>query len=336
MRYLAGYSGEGHLVMGRGWASLIPGHFFAEQAEEECAAAAGLDVVTRHGGGPKAIAAVLKGRSVRRLGIQADYMTAAGQKALAEALGGKKLVPIPSLKDGRRIVKDDAELRAILKAIRIGQKAMTGLIDRGAGGLVGRTEADVAAELEYRMKQLGAERAAFSTVVAAGSHSSRCHHSPGRRKIRRGQPLLIDWGAQIGGYCGDLTRTLFVGKILRKIGEIYQVVLSAQKAGIAAIRPGVVCSTVDAAARKIITDAGYGKEFCHGLGHGLGLDVHESPVLAAGRKTRLRAGMVVTVEPGIYVPGLGGVRIEDDVLVTPAGHRRLSSLPRRIEKMVLT
>ncbi|MCD4823015.1 MAG: aminopeptidase P family protein [Phycisphaerae bacterium] len=333
--YFTGFGGEGFLVMGPDWACLVPGHFFREQAEAECSRQAGLEIVTKFAG-DSAIAECLKGRGVRRLGVQGEHVTLAVEKAIAAAAGKKKLVPIPSLKASGRMIKDDGEIRTIRKAVRIAQQGLEYLTSRGAKYLVGRTERDIAGELEFRMRQFGAENVAFTTIVAAGSHSSRCHHIPGSRKVKRGQLLLIDWGALVDGYRSDLTRTLFVGKISPKFREIYEIVLAAQKAGISAIRPGVGCSTVDAAARKVISVAGYGKEFCHGLGHGLGRGVHEAPMLSSRDKTRLKAGMVVTVEPGIYLPGVGGVRIEDDVLVTPGGCRRLSTLGRKLNQVILT
>jgi Xaa-Pro aminopeptidase len=153
--------------------------------------------------------------------------------------------------------------------------------------------------------------------------------------IRRGQGVLIDWGAKVGGYCSDLTRVVMVGRIPPKVAEIYGVVLRAQQASLATVRPGAACKTPDAAARKVIADAGYGQAFMHGVGHGVGLEIHEGPALGRTQKRRLRSGMVITIEPGIYLPGVGGVRIEDDVLVTARGSRRLSSLPRALAAMVL-
>jgi Xaa-Pro aminopeptidase len=164
------------------------------------------------------------------------------------------------------------------------------------------------------------------------------HYRPADRKIRRGEAVLIDWGARVEGYCSDLTRVVFVGTIPPApsvLEEVYETVRAAQQAGIAAVRPGVHCKTVDAAARDVIAKAGYGPRFVHGLGHGIGREIHEAPALAGVSDMPLRSGMVVTVEPGIYLPGVGGVRIEDDVLVTANGHETLSSLPRSIDSMML-
>ena len=185
------------------------------------------------------------------------------------------------------------------------------------------------------MRSAGAERAAFETIVAAGPHSALPHYRPGPTRIRRGDAVLIDWGAVVAGYCSDLTRVVFTGRIPPQLACIYEIVLRAQSAGAAAVKPGCRCEAADASAREVIAAAGYGEAFAHGLGHGIGLEVHESPRLGTRSRQRLAAGMVVTVEPGIYLPGVGGVRIEDDVVVTATGQRRLSRLPRRIEAMVL-
>ncbi len=234
-----------------------------------------------------------------------------------------------------RAVKDDLEVKAIRRAVSIAQKAFKQLFGLGVKGWVGRSESDIAGQLEYFMRLSGAQGASFDTIVAAGPNGSKPHYRPGTRVIRRNEPVLIDWGAVVGGYCSDLTRVVFTGKIPPKVVEVYEVVLRAQKAGISAIRAGVACKSADKAARDVIDAAGYGDNFIHSLGHGIGRFVHEVPSLAGANKARLRSGMVVTVEPGIYLPGIGGVRIEDDILVTGDGPRRLSTLRRDISAMIL-
>jgi Xaa-Pro aminopeptidase len=185
------------------------------------------------------------------------------------------------------------------------------------------------------MRQHGADGPAFETIVAAGATASLPHYRPGNRRIRSDQAVLVDWGAVVGGYRSDLTRVFFTGTIPPKIKTIYPVVLKAQQSAIAAIRPGVHGSTVDAAAREIIGKGGYGEQFLHGTGHGVGLDIHEGPTLGRTARTPLRAGMIVTVEPGIYLPRIGGVRIEDDVLVTSDGARRVTSLTSRMKDLIV-
>jgi len=333
VRYLTGFTGEDSFVLvGVEWACLVTDGRYGEQARGECR---DIDIHIRKGRITAAVAEALKGKGVRGLGVQSDHVTVAGREALDEALSGKRIVPISSVLRRLREVKDAGEVRAIRKAIRVAQRAFRSLLADGAKGLIGKTEREVAAELDYRMRLEGADSPAFATIVAGGAHGSLPHYRPGGRRIRRDEALLLDFGASVGGYCSDLTRVVFIGRIPRKLAEIYRIVLRAQSAGIAACRAGAACRSVDEAARKVIREAGYGEQFMHGLGHGIGLEVHERPVLAGRSSRRLRAGMVVTVEPGIYLPGVGGVRIEDDVLVTREGPRRLSSLPRGMNAMRL-
>ena len=185
------------------------------------------------------------------------------------------------------------------------------------------------------MRQAGAEKSAFHTIVAAGAGTSQPHYRPGNRKIRSGEPVLLDWGASVDGYLSDLTRVVFTGTIPPKIGQLYEVVRRAQAAALKAVKPGVTAASVDGAGRRVIDEAGYGDLFIHGIGHGLGREIHEGPPVTANNVARLRAGMVITVEPGIYVPKLGGIRLEDDVVVTAGGRRKLSSLPVDINEMIL-
>lgn len=327
--YLSGFTGEdSYLLLSRRWCVLITDGRYTEQARIDCK---DIEIHTRTGPITKAITETLRGRNVRRVVIQGEHVTLAMHERLTGAVGRKKLIPLSSITASLRVVKDSNEIRSIRKAIRIAEAAFGGLI---GGGMVGRSEQQIAAELDYRMRELGADGTAFETIVAAGANGSRPHHRPGGRKVKRDEAVLFDWGAKAGGYCSDLTRVVFAGKISPKIAELYEVVLSAQQAGIRAIRPGVQCSSPDTAARKVIEQAGYGERFTHGTGHGIGRDIHESPVLGRTNKMRLKAGMVVTVEPGIYLPGIGGVRIEDDILVTPRGRERLGSLPRSPDKMI--
>ena len=289
----------------------------------------------RTGSLPASVARAIKGRGVRRLGYQKQRVTVAAAEQLAGEINPRRLRPVEGLISALRVVKDPRELKTMRKAVRIAQQAFAELIARGAKGLVGRTERQIAAELDYHMRLAGADRPAFETIVASGPNGSNCHYRPGDRRLKAGEALLVDWGASVEGYCSDLTRVVFMGTISPELAEVYEVVARAQAAGIAACRPGSACKTPDAAARKVIESAGYAKQFVHGLGHGIGREVHEAPGLARGQKKRLRAGMVVTVEPGIYLPGTGGVRLEDDVLITPGGCRQLSSVPKALDRVVL-
>ena len=332
--YLSGFTGEDStLLMGRTWARLITDGRFDEQAAGECP---DVDFHVRDGAMFDAVAEQVKGCKVRRLGIQADHLTVRGLELLRRKLGQRRTTHgVSGVVPALRAAKSREEVRAIRKAIRVAEQAFEQLLAGGAKAFVGRSERTLAAELDYRMRLAGAREPAFETIVAAGAHGSLPHYRPGPTVIRRGQAVLIDWGARVDGYCSDLTRVVFIGRIPPEIAEVYEVVLSAERAGIAAIRPGVACKTVDAEARKVIESAGYDDRFLHGLGHGIGLEIHEAPTLGRTSTVRLRSGMIVTVEPGIYLPGVGGVRIEDDVLVTPRGRRKLSSLPRDAAAMIV-
>ena len=193
----------------------------------------------------------------------------------------------------------------------------------------------VAADLEYQARRFGAKGLSFEAIVATGARAALPHARPTQQKLGAADFTLIDWGVNEGLYMSDLTRIVVTGKISPKLRKIYGVVLKAQLAGIAAIRPGVTCEAVDQAARGVIAKAGFGKQFGHGLGHGTGLEIHEAPRLAQNQSTVLAPGMIVTVEPGIYFPGWGGVRIEDDVLVTRDGHEVLTSVPKEIDECVV-
>ena len=333
VRYLSGFTGEdSFLLLAGGSASLLTDGRYQEQAARDCP---DLEVHVRTGAVCPLLAGLLKKLKARSLAVQAEHMTVAFQSQLAKAVAPRRVRPLTDPVARLRATKDPGEVRQIRRAIRVAETAFKSLLAGGAKRLIGRSEREIAAELDYRMRLAGAERPAFETIVAAGSHSSLPHYRPGATRIRRDSALLIDWGATVGGYCSDLTRTAFLGRIPPKLMEIYPIVLRAQAAGIAAARPGVAAKTVDGAARDVIEQAGYGEQFLHSLGHGVGLETHEGPGLGRGGKARLRAGMVITVEPGIYLPKVGGVRIEDDVWIAPDGARRLSSLPRTLRAMVL-
>jgi len=329
--YITGFNGDdGSVLMGKGWAVFVVGDLYGEQARKECSE---LDI--RIGGLTAHIAAVLKGRRVRRLGMQDGHLTTRRWRQLAETVGSRRLVPADGLVKQLRLTKDADELAAITRAVHAAEKAFNVLFHRGRKAFVGRTERQVAAELDYQMVMAGADRPAFPTIVAAGEGGSQPHYQPGNSKIRSGQPVLIDWGARVAGYCSDLTRVIFMDTIPPEIARIYEVVAAAHTAGINAIWPGIMAKSADLAARRIIEQNGCSDHFIHGLGHGLGLEIHEEPALTSRNEQRLCRNMVITVEPGIYLPGIGGVRIEDDVAVTAEGGRRLSSLPTDIKKMVL-
>lgn len=269
---------------------------------------------------------------LERIAIQPGHVSVALRKRLVKALGAKRLMEVEDKLLEQRAVKGGDEVRAINKALEIQQAAFRETLEFIAPG---QTEAEVTAFLEYRMRALGADGTSFPSIVAADANAALPHAIPGQTKLKRGGIVLIDWGARWGGYCSDLTRVVALGKMPAKIREIYQIVLDAQAAAIDTIAPGVELKKIDAAARRVIRKAGYAEAFGHSTGHGIGLDIHELPTLAARSEGVLEEGHVVTVEPGIYLPGIGGVRIEDDVLVTERGHRILSELPKSLESAII-
>ena len=261
------------------------------------------------------------------MGYEDQSLLCAQFDKLKAALPVEVWVPLGGAVDALRRIKTDEELEYIARAEAIGDQAFAAVLKKIQPGM---TELQLAAELEYEMKKAGAEGTSFSTIVASGLNSSMPHAIPGTKKLEEGDFITMDFGCLVNGYCSDMTRTVVLGKASEKQKEIYQVVLKAQLAALDAIREGVTGKSVDKVARDIIADAGYGDCFGHGLGHSVGLFIHENPRLSPSDDTVLLAGMTETVEPGIYVPGFGGVRIEDTVVVTKDGHRNLASSPKEL------
>ena len=270
--------------------------------------------------------ALAQASGVERLGVQAQAMTLAEFDALTVSLAPLLLEPVTDLLKPMRQCKDELEVAACEAAIGIQHEALEATL---AAMVPGWTEARFAARLIEEMRARGAEKEAFEPIIGAGANSSVIHHVPGDSVIEPGI-LLVDWGAKVHSRSSDLTRTLFLGEAPEQLVDLFNTVQAARAAAVAACAPGVAAKAVDAAAREVIEAAGFGEQFPHGVGHGLGLDVHETPFMGRANETAvLQTGMIVTIEPGIYLPGLGGVRIEDDILITADGHRVLSAnVPR--------
>jgi Xaa-Pro aminopeptidase len=249
-----------------------------------------------------------------RVGFEPATLTYARYQTLAA--GGLELVPRPGLVEAMRAVKDPGEVDAIRRAAAITNEGFARLAEEP---FVGRSERDLAWRLESLFHELGGEEAAFPVIVASGPTGGSPHAVPGDRLVERGETVVIDAACKVDGYCSDCTRTFLTGRLPEEVQRAYDSVLAAQLTGLAAVRAGADSGDVDEAARDVIEAAGFGAQFGHGLGHGLGLDVHEQPWLNAEWPSELQAGNVVTVEPGVYLPGLGGVRIEDLVVVTEDG-----------------
>lgn len=282
---------------------------------------------------PLALGGVLSKSGIRRLGFESSGISHAFYRLVKRGLGkGVALVPLAGDVDCMRAVKDPGEVRLLRKAARIAESALDCFCKIVREGM---TEREVAAILDAHMRIEGSERASFDTIVASGRRAAMPHAKASGRKIRRGEPILVDLGAVVGGYHSDLTRTFFLSRIPPGCRAVYERVIEAQIAAIASLIEGVQATEVDGIARKIIDKAPKVGDFGHGLGHGVGMEVHEAPVLSPSSKDVLRSGMVVTVEPGIYRRGSFGIRVEDMVLVTKTGARLLTDFPKNIEEVVI-
>jgi Xaa-Pro aminopeptidase len=323
--YLTGFSGESsYLILSRKRTVLVSDARFTGQIAEECP---GLETHIRPPAKTpyQATAEVLDKLGVRKVGFESAHLTVADLETLAG------LAPALSWKGERdrveqlRMIKDPSEVAQIREAIDIAQRAFAMFVamlrpeDR---------EKDLADNLEYYIRRAGGRCASFPNIVAVGERAALPHAPPTAKRVEESRLLLVDWGASGRFYKSDLTRVLLTRKISPKLEKVYTVVANAQAKAIRAIRPGVKAHDIDAEARGVITTAGFGQFFGHGLGHGLGLQVHEAPGLRQNSETILAAGMVMTVEPGIYLPGWGGVRLEDDVLVTEQGCEVLTSVTK--------
>jgi Xaa-Pro aminopeptidase len=314
---------------------LVTDFRYQEQANLE---AGWLKVSVRDGNMAGTLAKAVVDSKSTRVGFEANYATVGQIDALERVLkemrekdGGKpvELVGMQDVLANIRKVKDDNEIDLVRKSVALAEEAFDAIRAEIKAGL---TENYLAGLLEFELRSRGANSSSFPVIVAAGANSALPHYRPGESLVQRDQPLLIDWGAMFKGYCSDLTRTLMVGRVSTRIKQVYKTVLEAQLAAIRFLRPGVTTMQADRVARDVIEKAGFGKEFGHGLGHGIGREIHELPTMRkTGGEEELRPGMIVTVEPGIYLPGEGGVRIEDDVLITHSGCEVLSNLEKSFE-----
>ncbi len=310
---------------------LISDFRYQEQIELECG---WVKLTLRDGKISDAVAKLLAQHKLPKVGFEANYTTVGQLDALCSSCKALKiqtpeLLPLDDLLGNIRKVKDDNEIDLIRKSAALAEEAFTAVREMIRPGL---TENHIAGLLVSELRSRGAMMESFPPIVATGAHSSLPHYRPNDSPILSDAPLLIDWGALFKGYCSDITRTLLIGRIDPKIREIYKVCYAAQQEALRFMRPGVTTIEADSIARDVISKAGYGDQFGHGLGHGIGREIHEKPTLRkTGEPDELRPGMIVTVEPGIYIKGLGGVRIEDDVLITHSGCEVLTSLESTYE-----
>jgi Xaa-Pro aminopeptidase len=325
--YLTGFTGSAGIVLVTPEeAVLVTDGRYQTQSHEQLAAA-GVEARVEIGGVQAQLEALASGaRGRTRVGLEAGDVTWARQRRFAaEVFTGAELVPTEGLVERFRRVKDPGELARMEAAADIADAALADVRTLLSNGV---SEADFALELDFTMRRLGAAGTSFDTIVAAGPNGAKPHAQPSARRIEAGELVVIDFGAIVDGYCSDMTRTLWVGDLDSEASRMVEVVASSQAAGVNAVRAGASCKEVDSVCREVIAEAGWADAFLHSTGHGVGLDIHEAPWVAATSTDTLESSSVVTVEPGVYLPGIGGVRIEDTVVVTDDGCRALTKAPK--------
>lgn len=319
VRYLTGFSGtNGQALVAGSGTFFFTDPRYAARADQ---IVTGADVEIYSTKLTEKLGPRLAAEGISRLGIEATTVTIADRDRLAEKLEDVELVPVEGAIEELRRTKEPDEVAALRAAVQIADDAFAWVVDRLAPGA---TEREVALDLEVRMRLTGAEDVSFEPIVGSGPLSAHIHHTPSDRNFEKGDLILMDFGCRVDGYCSDMTRTVVLGAATEQQRETYELVLAAQLAGIDAVKAGVRGTDVDGAARAVIEGAGHGDEFPHSLGHGVGLDIHETPALKTS-EVELLPGEIVTIEPGLYVVGEGGIRIEDVVVVTEDGYDVLTT-----------
>lgn len=328
IRYLTGFTGSAAmlLVLPAETVLITDGRYETQSAEQ--LAASGV-AARREIGQParqkEATLALVAAAGIERLGLEAAHVSWARQRALADWFPDISLVATAGVIEGLRRVKDPGEVARVARAAEIADAALAAVRPRLADG---PTEVAFGQALDFEIRRLGATGNSFETIVASGPNAAKPHHRPSSRRVARHELIVLDFGAVVDGYCSDMTRTVCVGAPSAEMQRVVDVVLASQAAGVAAVKAGVACSEVDRACREVIAAAGWEDRFVHGTGHGVGLDIHEAPAVAATSSDTLATGHVVTVEPGVYLSGIGGARIEDTVVVTDDGCWPVTTTPK--------
>ena len=343
IRWLTGFSGSAGLLLVTPDRALLTsdGRYRTQSSEQLHESGVDGDVEVAIGGLQAQRDALRQGAAgVAHLGLEADHVTWSGQRSWAEVFAESPLIPTRGLVERLRVVKDAGEVARMERAAAIADEALAtvlpllaaaGSTAGGPGAGAELTESRFAAALDHAMRELGAEDRAFETIVASGENSAKPHARPGGRAIRSGDPVVVDFGAMFEGYRSDMTRTFCVGGApTGELATVFEVVAESQRLGVAQVEPGVTAGSVDRACRDAIAASGWADRFEHGTGHGVGLDIHEGPSVGPGSTAILVPGTVVTVEPGVYLPGTGGVRIEDTLVVTDHGSRPLTRFPKEV------
>ncbi|SHK12378.1 M24 family metallopeptidase [Tepidibacter formicigenes] len=322
-RYISGFTGTaGYVLITEDKSIFFTDFRYIQQAASQCKGFEILEISRN-----KPVTEYLENMNIKNLGFEDDYMDFSTYSKFTDELKNIKFIPLKGLMLSLRVVKDEDEINTIAKAASIADEAFKHILTYIKPGI---SEKDIALELEYFMKKKGATGLSFESIVASGKRSSLPHGVASDKLIEKGDFLTLDFGCIYNGYCSDMTRTIVIGKASDEQKNIYEIVLNAQIKALEAVKPGITGCELDKIARDIITDAGYGDKFGHGLGHGVGLEVHEMPHVNSLGTNPLLPGMVITDEPGIYIPDFGGVRIEDLVVVTKDGYKVLSNSPKEL------
>lgn len=325
LRYLTGFTGSsGAAVITASKALFVTDFRYVDQVKLECP---GWEIVRQGPVMADTLAEVVRGLGEERVGFEREHATFAAYEDLSTRLRGFEMVPVGPIVERAREIKEESEIDLIRQAAALTDKTLSDVLPLLKPGVA---ERDIALEIEYRMRKLGADAPAFPSIVASGVRGAMPHGRASDKRLAAGEFVTIDMGAMVKGYASDLTRTFAISSVTEEQRKVYDLVLEAQEKSLAAVRPGRTGKEVDAVARDIIAAAGHGEHFGHGLGHSLGLAVHEAPRLAPLSDRVLEPGHVVTVEPGVYVTGWGGVRIEDLVVVRPDGPEVLSKFPKKL------
>jgi Xaa-Pro aminopeptidase len=324
-RYISGFTGStGYVLISEKNAAFITDFRYVDQAKEECP---DYEIVNNQRKMNEALLEKVKQFGIRHLGFEKDFVSFSQYEQFSQLLDGVKLVPVSGLIEELRIIKDEHELSLIKKAVAIADQTFAHILNYIRPGV---REKEIALEIEYYMRKQGASGVSFETIVASGVRSALPHGHASEKVIQEGELVTLDFGAIYQGYVSDITRTVAVGEISPQLRKIYDVVLEAQLAGVQNIKAGMTGKEADALCRDVIMKAGYGEAFGHSTGHGIGLDVHEAPNASTISEVVLKPGMLLTVEPGIYLSGIGGVRIEDDILITETGNEILTQSTKEL------
>ncbi|HID95156.1 MAG TPA: aminopeptidase P family protein [Candidatus Latescibacteria bacterium] len=320
IRYLSGFTGSsGILLISPQRCFLVTDFRYKQQGSLQ---ALDCEIIIAQDGLIRALGKLPIDSFGKRMGFESEYTSFKQYTELKESLPSVSLIPVQNLVEDLSVIKEDGEIRCIKRAAEISDRVFEEAVAFIKPGV---TERDVAAEIDYAIRRAGGEKASFDTIVASGPRSSMPHATTSDRVIQEGDLVVLDFGARYEGYASDLSRTLVVGTPTERQGQLYKIVQKAQETAIQEAREGITCSQLDGVARRIIEDAGHGADFGHPLGHGVGLNVHDPPRVSWRDGVVLKAGMVITIEPGIYIPDWGGIRIEDVIVIREDGCENLTT-----------